>query len=84
MGWLSDRISYAIVGEIYNIAAILCSNSNRVRGRSGVLVRSVYLSWAKSLGAAHWVAQWARWKTVGGTISGGISSDWRAIVRRFG
>ena len=21
------------------------------------------MSWAKSLGAAHWVAQWARWKT---------------------
>ena len=28
--------------------------------------RDVYLSWAKSLGAAHWVAQWARWKTVDG------------------
>lgn len=83
MGWLSDRISYAIVGEIYNIAAILYSNSNRVRGRSGVLVRSVYLSWAKSLGAAHWVAQWARWKTVW-HVSGGISSDWRANVRHFG
>jgi hypothetical protein len=26
-------------------------------------LRDGYLSWAKSLGAAHWVAQWARWKT---------------------
>lgn len=39
----------------------------------------VYLSWAKSLGAAHCVAQWARWKTLGSALAFPISrkSRWQ-------
>lgn len=39
------------------------------------VVRRVYLSWAKSLGAAHWVAQWARWKTVSRSVSMGHATS---------
>ena len=49
-----------------------------VGGRGSAGAGSVYLSWAKSLGAAHWDAQWARWKTVGGLdmvviVTGGLT-----------
>lgn len=40
--------------------------------------RSVYLSWAKSLGAAHWDAQWARWKT--GAALEVVGDDWSGLT----
>jgi hypothetical protein len=41
----------------------------------------IYLSWAKSLGAAHWVAQWARWKTAGDLVKpAGCNSKERQLT----
>ncbi len=43
-----------------------------------------HLSWRKSLGAAHWVAQWERWKTgLGLNVSGFFTAYVVLYVGRY-
>jgi hypothetical protein len=50
------------------LAPVCC----RSRGEHIVEWRVIYLRMDQSLGAAHWVAQWARWKTVNQVSIGGV------------